>query len=341
MSRLAFLLFTFFLAVRSVANDPLGGLEIMTVSGPIPAEEIGQTLTHEHVLVDFGGAATAGRHRYDADKAFDLVLPYLQSARSEGVRTFVECTPEYLGRDVELLRRLSDASGVRIVTNTGYYGAVNDKFVPEHAYAESAETISARWIAEWRNGIDGSEVRPGFIKTAFDRGAPSAIDLKLFRAAALAHLQTGLTIATHTGGNPESVAAQLAILQETGVSPAAWIWVHAHNADAFEDFLPALAAGGWISLDGVRERSLQKIAEFLELAREQSVLSQFLLSHDAGWYRVGEPSGGPDRFRGYTLIHEKLIPLLKSKGFTDAEIGRLTEENPARAFAVRTRPRSQ
>ena len=46
----------------------------------------------------------------------------------------------------------------------------------------------------------------------------------------------------------------------------------------------------------------------------------------------GEPDGG--EFRGFTTISDKLIPALKSSGFTDADIHTLMVDNPAKAFAI-------
>ncbi|MGH8020026.1 MAG: phosphotriesterase, partial [Opitutaceae bacterium] len=40
-----------------------------------------------------------------------------------GVETLVECTPAYVARDPKLLARLSEASGLHVLTNTGLYGA--------------------------------------------------------------------------------------------------------------------------------------------------------------------------------------------------------------------------
>src|SRR5207302_7308011 len=100
-------------------------------------------------------------------------------------------TPAFIGRDPRVLAELSRRTGIHVLTNTGYYGAANDKFVPPHAFAESAEVLAARWIAEWHDGIDGTGVRPGFVKIGVDpaAGEPprlSGIDAKLGRAAALA-----------------------------------------------------------------------------------------------------------------------------------------------------------
>src|SRR5262245_61766994 len=83
---------------------------IQSVTGPIAANRLGLTLMHEHVLVDFIGASQVSPSRYDPDKVFEVVLPHLVKVRALGCETMLECTPAYIGRDVRLLKRLSDAS---------------------------------------------------------------------------------------------------------------------------------------------------------------------------------------------------------------------------------------
>lgn len=98
-----------------------------------------------------------------------------------------------------LLKRLSEASDIHILSNTGYYGAAQDKHLPPHAFTETAEQLAARWIREHERGIDGTSIKPAFIKIGVDEAPLSAVDSKLVRAAGLAHRQTGLPIASHTG----------------------------------------------------------------------------------------------------------------------------------------------
>src|SRR6185503_20351713 len=143
-------------------------VRIDTVTGPIAADRLGLTLMHEHVLVDFIGAAEVSPSRYDADAVFKAVLPHLQQARTLGCETLVECTPAYLGRDPRLLKRLSEASGVHILSNTGYYGAAKDKHLPAHAFQETAEQLAARWIREHDHGIDGTGIKPALLKIGVD-----------------------------------------------------------------------------------------------------------------------------------------------------------------------------
>src|SRR6187455_1647605 len=70
----------------------------MTVRGPVDVVDLGTTLVHEHVLVDFVGADKVARSRYDADEALAVVLPHLRALKERGARTLVECTPAWLGR---------------------------------------------------------------------------------------------------------------------------------------------------------------------------------------------------------------------------------------------------
>lgn len=165
---------------------------INTVRGEIKASDLGKTLIHEHVLVDFIGADKINANRWNHQKVIDKVLPYLLEIKERGIKSLVECTPAYLGRDVLLLQKLSTLSKLHILTNTGYYGASDNKFLPDFAFKETAKQLSSRWIKEFEEGIDGTEIKPGFIKIGVNPVSLSPLHQKLVRAAALTHLETGL-----------------------------------------------------------------------------------------------------------------------------------------------------
>ncbi|MFI5169086.1 MAG: phosphotriesterase [Vicinamibacterales bacterium] len=324
-------------AVQQPAGPPAaagGAATVNTVRGSIDASSMGTTLVHEHVLVDFGGAATASRSRYDAEAVFRTALPHLTEVQKRGCRTLVECTPAYLGRDPQLLARLSEASGLQILTNTGYYGAANDVAIPKHAYDETPSQLAARWTAEFEAGIEGTRIRPGFVKIGVDAGPLSAIDRKLVEAGALTHLATGLTLAIHTGNG---VAAHeiLGVLGTNGVSPEAYVWVHAQNEADPASRGRAADEGAWVELDGVSPKSLDAhVAAVVDL-RARKRLDRVLVSQDAGWYHVGEPDGG--NYRSYAFLFDSFVPALRTAGLTEGEIRTLLVENPARAFAVKRR----
>ena len=322
---------------KSVTED-----YIMTVNGPLRSSELGLSLTHEHILVDFIGADSTGSFRWNRDSVIDKALPFVFQVKEAGVKTIFECTPEFLGRDPLVLKELSERSGLIFVTNTGYYGAYKIH-LPSDFYQSDAPALAEKWIDEFRTGIDQTGIRPGFIKIAVDQDDNLSPDnIKIITAAALAHLKTGLTIASHTG--PEKPAfAQIDIIKKYGVHPSAFIWVHAQNG-SLEKIIEAAHAGAWISLDNIRERSQLEPGEKNSIGwyadrivemKKQGLLHKILISHDSGWYDPAKPGGGT--FNGFTDIFEFLIPVLKEKGLTDDDIDQILVKNPAEAFKIRIR----
>jgi predicted metal-dependent phosphotriesterase family hydrolase len=309
---------------------------LMSVRGRLPARDLGVTLTHEHALANFQSHeewVRAPRH-YDRDVVVRHVLPHLQRIRSLGCRSFVDATAVGLGRDPVLLRRLSEESGLHILTVTGNYAAFDEKFVPRYVRDEDVESLAARWIRDFTQGIDGTDVKPGFIKLGFNGGALSEVELKLIRAAARAHRATGLTIGAHTR-LAASAFQQLAELDAAGVHPSAWIWIHAQEEPDPRRYDAAAKRGAWISLDGVSPATLDAHLDRVAGLRDRGFLDRVLVSQDAGWYSVGEPDGGT--FRPYDTVFTQFIPALRARGFSQAEIRQIFVTNPAAAFAVGVR----
>jgi len=299
------------------------------VLGPVNPEELGPTLIHEHVMVDFAGAEETGPHRWDRNEVARTMLPYLRQAQGLGVRTLVECTPMYLGRDVHILKRLSEATGMHILTNTGLY---KHPYVPRGMGHLTPDQLARRWIEEWAAGIDSTDVRPGFVKIAVNRGHLVPLQRTIVRAAALTHLATGLAVACHTE-DPVAAHEALDLIEAEGMDPARYIVAHAHNIDDLDEQDRLAARGPWLSYDGIgggngTERILRLVTHMMERGREE----QILLSHDAGWYHVGEPAGGTQR--PYTALFEEFLPVLRERGAGDDEIHRLLVNNPRRALAA-------
>jgi phosphotriesterase-related protein len=172
------------------------------------------------------------------------------------------------------------------------------------------------------------------MKISVNPGPLSDISKKLITAAALAHLATGLSIASHTGPAVPALE-QLDILQANGVRPEAFVWVHAQNERQIQKFVDVARYGAWVSLDGVGDDNIAWHVEVLGMMKKERLLKRVLISHDAGWFDPAQPRGG--QFRPFTAIFEKLIPALKQAGFSGKEIQLLLQENPAQAYAVRIR----
>lgn len=300
----------------------------MTVTGEIEASELGFTLPHEHVMVDFGGAKTAGPHRYNRDEVVAKMKPYVEEVAADGVKALVECSPMYLARDPRVLKRLSEETGMIFLTNTGQY---KEPFLPEETFRISAEELARQWIAEWENGIEDTGVRPGFIKTAVHEEPLAEVQRKVMTAAAITSRESGLTIGTHTVKGIPALGI-VALLEEQQVDPAKWIFIHAHQEDDFDLIRMVARAGSWIELDGIGGSPDAAILSPLLKLLDEGFERQVLLSHDAGWYTVGEPDGGTPR--PYTYLTRTFIPLMRRYGIDEETIRLLTVENPARAFAL-------
>ncbi|TFG73916.1 MAG: phosphotriesterase, partial [Flavobacteriales bacterium] len=311
---------------------------VMTVGGKMPVQNLGTIFPHEHIITDFLGAEHLKAPRYKEENALKVVLPHLLRLKQAGVGLLFECTPNYLGRNVQLLKTLSEMSGIAIVTNTGYYAAVDKKFLPRHAFTESAEAISKRWEREWKEGIGESGIRPGFIKLGVGDGPLDEIEAKLLRAALLLHKKSGLSIAMHTG-DAAAANSEFEILSSEGVRASAMIWVHAQNASHEER--EALAKKGvWISLDGVNEKGMAQYVEMIGKMKESGLLSHLLISQDDGWM-VEEKNGAIQletyengNITPYNSILDLLLPQLLRSGFTQNEIDQLVIENPIKAYAI-------
>ena len=314
---------------------------VMTVTGPIDPTQMGITLEHEHITTDFTGAEKVTQPQYPVEHAEKFILPYIQKLKTNGVNTLIECTPEYIGRDVLLLRKLSEKSDLNIITNTGYYAAANKKYVPKHVYNETAEQLAERWIDEWENGIKGTDVKPGFIKLGVGKSTLDSIEQKIVRAGALTHLKTGLKIAIHTGS---ALAAndEIDLLENEGVSAHALIVIHAQHATTQEQ-IKLIKRGCWISLDGINQQpqTINKYIDFLISLKEAGLLKNVLISHDDGWSVIKDDDGtiGFELFENgnrkpYSTIFELLIPQLKALGFTQKDFDQLLIKNPAEAYKI-------
>jgi hypothetical protein len=57
-----------------------------SVKGKLPVSEMGTTLIHEHVLVDFVGADNISPDRWKHDDVIRKVLPYLLEIKQQGIK---------------------------------------------------------------------------------------------------------------------------------------------------------------------------------------------------------------------------------------------------------------
>jgi phosphotriesterase-related protein len=195
--------------------------QVMTVLGPVPADELGPTIMHEHVLINMEcywqpprevSLRTIAEGPVEMTKLgilrrnpllirdnvmltdLDLAIDELREFRMLGGGTIVDVTLADIGRDPRALQIASRMTGLNIVCGCGHYLHLAH---PASLAEESIESIAERIVREVRDGIDGTGVRPGVIGEIGTADPLHPDEEKVLRAAARAQSQTGLALTIH------------------------------------------------------------------------------------------------------------------------------------------------
>ncbi|WP_432663958.1 hypothetical protein R9X47_25705 [Wukongibacter baidiensis] len=302
---------------------------IQTVKGIIDANEIGVTLMHEHIICDSIGADYIDNTKYDVEEIVKTMILYLKKLKEAGCDTLVDSTPPGEGRSAKILKECSIQSGLNIITNTGsFYGNGVSKDIREN----DIEEIVQIWEKEYIEGIDGTKIKPGFIKIALDDGRISLLQEKILRAACRTSLKTNLSIQCHAILS-ETVSQATSILKEEGVEFSKFIWAHADS----ECNIPKMVELGkqemWIEIDSIGSMAYEKHIDILKVLIEKGIIDRLLISQDTGWYNIGEEKGG--NIRPYHKILTEFIPICYKKGLKKEEIHTIMVSNPARCLDIK------
>ena len=299
-----------------------------TTLGALDAPPSGIILPHEHIFVDLR-TPDAPNHGVAAElSVVERMAPELERARAAGVAMLVECSPEGVGRRVDLVKAVSLAAHFPVVVATGIY---REPWVPAWA-REAPQDILQGWMAgELEVGIGQTGVRADFIKLSAGDDGLTEIEKKILRAAARAGTASGAAIGSHTIRG-KVVHDQLDILETLGFDPRRFISIHAQAETEFELNLEIARRGAWIEYDGIGwgdddAMYIQRITAMLEAGFG----AQVMLSMDRGWYDPVQPGG--ENIQPYTYLSEVFLPKLRAAGADEATIQMLTVANPFRAFA--------
>jgi len=304
---------------------------VRTVLGDLPAQALGFTSCHEHLLSAPGEAFRGGDDDLLHD---DPVAAAVELTRfgAAGGRAVVEVSTEEFGRDAAGLARLSARTGIHVIAATGHVCAAQWEGVAD-VDARDEDELEAEFLRDLLEGIPGSGgVRAGVIKVGTSEGGATEAEARVLRAAARAQARTGAPIVTHTTRGTAG-AEQARILIEAGADPAHVQIGHQDlrlDAAAHREIL---ATGCAIAFDSCsKERhapDAERIAHLLGLLADghgERVLLGGDMARRSDWTSHG---GGP----GLTHLPWRFLPWLVSAGADPAAVRRLVVENPARLLA--------
>jgi phosphotriesterase-related protein len=315
---------------------------VQTVRGPVNSGSLGWTLSHEHLVVG-GPGMQSFPWIYDEDDAFKESVRALRRASEAGIESLVDLTPFDLGRQVSLFEKVADAdTGVNIVCATGVY-----RWVPMYFRQRPIDDIAGHFVREIRDGIQGTAIKAGIIKLAWDReyrldqgpeGATERSGLeRTARAAARAAKATGVPISCHTLAADELGTPLLDIFEDEGLDLRAVTIGHSNDSRDLSYLLRIAGRGATVGLDRYSwaygdEELARRASLALELAKA-GYAEQVTVGHDATPYRTfagSEP--GTDKSDCWLTVAEVEVPWLREHGATDDQIDAMCRRSVQATF---------
>jgi len=314
--------------------------QVETVRGPVDIEMLGTTLMHEHVFVLNEEIRENYPADWDEDARVDDAISKLDALAASGCQTIVDPTVVGLGRDISRIRRVADGTSLNIIVATGLYTYSDVPFYFRFRYPHSdgRDPMTDLFVADITTGIAGTGVRAAFLKCAVDEPGMTPGVERVLRAVCRAHLQTGAPITVHTHPGSGSGRGILAVLREEGVDLAKVVLGHSGDS-ADLDYLQELADAG--CLLGMDRFGLDLITPFEQRVGtvaamcERGYAESMVLSHDAACYIDWFPPAAVPQFAPnwhYQHLFNDVLPALRDRGVTDAQLETMLVANPRRYF---------
>jgi phosphotriesterase-related protein len=299
---------------------------VMTVRGPLPADQLGFTLIHEHLLLDLMRDAWIGNNILnDADLAA-LELQRYKDARG---KTLVDQTNRGLAQDPLAVKAISERTGVHVILGCGWY---RETYYEPYLNRWKTDQVADQMVTDITDGIDGTGVRAGIIGEIGAHATwVSAVEERVLRAAGRAHRRTGLSVALHATRGPHGLD-MLDILRDEGVDPRRVIVGHAQSYPVFEYHAEIARRGAFISFDRMggasNEYDQQKTLRLLKAVLEAGFIRNLVLSHDVCYRSDLAAYGGT----GYTFLSSQFFRFFDQVGLDEADFQQLMLDNPRRAL---------
>jgi predicted metal-dependent phosphotriesterase family hydrolase len=291
---------------------------VRTVSGDVPATDLGVTNSHDHLFLRT--PALPGQELDDVAAATSEARAFVAA----GGQTIVQWTPRGLGRLRWELGAISQAAGVRIVSATGRHRGVH---YPPVAADEPVDALATRFVADLAPGVGQS----GLIKVGTGYHHLDVFERTSLEAAAIAHQKTGAPIGIHLerGTAGELV---LAVLFGHGV-PASSIMLGHVGRNPDDGYLLELAASGaYLCFDGPSQANHPtdwRTPACMAALAERGHLDQLLVGGDTTTATARSVTAGPGMPGLLTDFRHRV------EQCTDAASWQaMTVANPARAFSL-------
>jgi phosphotriesterase-related protein len=312
---------------------------VETVQGAVAEEDLGVVLVHEHVRFRDEAVAAEWPGRYDEQLELDAAILAVNAAKDRGVKTIVDPTAMFGGRDVRFMKRVADETGVRIVPCTGIYSY---DYLPHYFQNRDLDVMADHFVEDIEVGIQGTDIKAAFLKCAADAAGVTDNVEKIHRAVARASVQTGAPIMAHSMPAVATGPRQVEIFAEEGVDLAKVQIAHCGDSEDVEYIQGLIDRGVYVGLDRYGLEMYMPIEKRNAVAAEllrRGHAERLMISQDfcatIDWFppEAAEIFEANNAIRNWsmTLVFDEVVPALRELGaLDDAGFNTIFVENPRR-----------
>ena len=285
------------------------------------------TYMHEHVTIDLSKEKNNIDCKLDT---FDITKEEFLRLKELGVTRVVDVSNVGIGRDVDYVMKMEEATGLNIYMSTGYY---KEPFLPKEVEELSVEELAKKMIDDIKIGIDGKNkcaTLIGEIGTGFE--IMTELEKKVFHAAAIAQKTTGVFITTHTSLGKLG-HEQLDFLENLGVDLNKVILGHVALSGDLSYIKSLLKRGAYVEFDTIGKNNYlpdETRVDFIKTLCEEGWSEKLLMSVDLTRRSHLKTNGGI----GYAYLIETFVPMLKEVGVKESDLKNMLVENPKRILGV-------
>lgn len=285
------------------------------------------TYMHEHVTIDLSKEKNNIDCKLDT---FDITKEEFLRLKELGVTRVVDVSNVGIGRDVDYVMKMEEATGLNIYMSTGYY---KEPFLPKEVEELSVEELAKKMIDDIKIGIDGKNkcaTLIGEIGTGFE--IMTELEKKVFHAAAIAQKATGVFITTHTSLGKLG-HEQLDFLENLGVDLNKVILGHVALSGNLNYIKSLLKRGAYVEFDTIGKNNYlpdETRVDFIKILCEEGWSEKLLMSVDLTRRSHLKTNGGI----GYAYLIETFVPMLKEVGVKESDLKNMLVENPKRILGV-------
>lgn len=279
-----------------------------TVLGKIPVDDLGVTLAHEHIccyLEYFW--MMAGTKYLDKQRLEQVAVKSLDyMKKTYGLNTLIDCTPINIGRDIELLKRVSASTGVNIIASSGFY------YTEEIMLRRNQVEDIAEYIVE-----DARNIGAGMLKFGLETETMSALMEKMFTAMCIAQKELNIPLCVHTNVHSKNALMAARFALDNGVEPQALTIAHLSDYPDAGYVEEVMKTGCYAGFDRIYRKDreyAERVARRIYSLCEKGYENKILLAHDNPIFSGFSEMPEIREFNTFEFIFSTLLPIMEDMG---------------------------